>query len=103
MFASALKFLRRIELFAAVSLLGLIVAVVFVGAAGRWVERKARYRNRPQRILFAVWACGLFGWAVMGLYSFLTQPFFVNAGRVYQRDEYSEQELEPAKAGTGHA
>jgi hypothetical protein len=83
-------------------LLGL-VALTIVGAAGRWVARKARYRNRPQRVLFAVWACGLFGWAVMRLYSFLTQPFFVNAGGVYQRDDYSEQELEPAKAGTGPA
>ena len=79
-----------------IGLLLALVALPIAGAAGRWLARKARYRNKPQRILFAVWAC-LFGWGLVRLYSILTEPFFINAGRGYQRDEYSAEELEPPR------
>jgi len=59
----------------------------------RWITRRLRYRNKPQRVLFAAAIC-LFGWAAMRLYSALTQSFFLGSRSFYPANDYRKEDLE---------
>jgi len=69
-----------------------VPAVLAIGTVGRWLSRRLRYRNKPQRILFSLIMC-LGGFALVRLYLSLTTSFFLRSGPAYQRTDYTSEEL----------
>jgi predicted acylesterase/phospholipase RssA len=69
-----------------------IPILLVAGAIGRWIARRSGYHNKPQRMVFSLVMC-LGGFAIVRVFSWLTDPFFLRGGPKYERVPYSAGEL----------